>query len=29
VYDMLGGAQKVDKFQAGFQSDALDPFLTS
>lgn len=28
VYDRLGGAQAVDKFQSGFQPDALDPFLT-
>ncbi|MGB9619622.1 MAG: ABC transporter substrate-binding protein, partial [Armatimonadota bacterium] len=28
VYDALGGAQKVDQFQAGFQGYALDPFLT-
>jgi len=28
VYDALGGAQAIDKFQAGFQPDALDPFLT-
>jgi len=28
VYDKLGGAQRVDQFQAGFQSYALDPFLT-
>ncbi len=28
VYDKLGGAQAVDKFQSGFQADALDPFLT-
>lgn len=28
IYDQLGGAQKVDQFQAGFQPDALDPFLT-
>ncbi len=28
IYDALGGAQKVDQFQAGFQPDAMDPFLT-
>ena len=28
VYDALGGAKKVDQFQAGFQGYALDPFLT-
>ena len=28
VYDALGGAQKVDQFQSGFQAFALDPFLT-
>ena len=28
VYDRLGGAEKVDRFQAGFQVDALDPFVT-
>jgi len=28
IYDSLGGAQKVDQFQSGFQPDALDPFLT-
>jgi len=28
VYDALGGAQKVDQFQAGFQAYSLDPFLT-
>lgn len=28
IYDLLGGAQKVDQFQSGFQSDAMDPFLT-
>ncbi len=28
VYDLLGGAQKVDKFQSGFQAGALDPFVT-
>ncbi len=28
VYDALGGAAKVDRFQSGFQPDALDPFLT-
>ena len=28
VYDKLGGAQKVDQFQSGFQGGALDPFLT-
>lgn len=28
IYDKLGGAQKVDQFQSGFQPDALDPFLT-
>ena len=28
IYDKLGGAAKVDTFQSGFQSDALDPFLT-
>lgn len=28
IYDLLGGAQKVDQFQSGFQPDALDPFLT-
>lgn len=28
IYDLLGGAQKVDQFQSGFQPDAMDPFLT-
>ena len=28
IYDSLGGAQRVDQFQSGFQPDALDPFLT-
>lgn len=28
VYDALGGAQKVDQFQSGFQGYSLDPFLT-
>jgi len=28
IYDALGGAEKVDQFQSGFQPDALDPFLT-
>lgn len=28
VYDALGGAQKVDQFQSGFQGQSLDPFLT-
>lgn len=28
IYDALGGAAKVDRFQSGFQADALDPFLT-
>ena len=28
IYDALGGAQRVDQFQSGFQPDALDPFLT-
>jgi len=28
VYDALGGAAKVDRFQSGFQPDAMDPFLT-
>lgn len=28
IYDVLGGAQKVDQFQSGFQPDSLDPFLT-
>jgi len=28
IYDALGGAAKVDRFQSGFQPDALDPFLT-
>lgn len=28
IYDKLGGAQKVDQFQSGFQPDSLDPFLT-
>jgi multiple sugar transport system permease protein len=27
VYDDLGGAEKVNAFQAGFQGDALDPFF--
>lgn len=28
IYDMLGGAQAVDKFQSGFRPDSMDPFLT-
>lgn len=28
IYDALGGAQKVDQFQSGFQGYSLDPFLT-
>lgn len=28
LYDALGGVTKVDTFQAGFQSNELDPFLT-
>ncbi len=28
VYDALGGVSKVNAFQSGFQSNALDPFLT-
>jgi ABC-type sugar transport system permease subunit/ABC-type glycerol-3-phosphate transport system substrate-binding protein len=28
VYDDLGGVYSVDGFQAGFQADALDPFLS-
>jgi multiple sugar transport system permease protein len=29
VYDALGGRAKVEAYQAGFQSNELDPFLTN
>ncbi len=28
IYDAIGGAEKIDALSSGFQSDALDPFLT-